>query len=104
MGYNLIIAEKANEHIDSLAGYLLGKLKNPQAAGNFLNEIDGIYDRLEDNPYQFPISPDKYLSFQEYREAHFQKMSYKIVFRIEDKSVYVVGVFHDLEDYSKKIY
>ncbi len=104
MGYNLIITEKADEHIDSLAGYLLGKLKNPQAAGNFLNEIDGIYDRLEDNPYQFPISPDKYLAFQEYREAHFQKMSYKIVFRIEDRVVYVVGVFHDLEDYAKKIF
>ena len=55
MGYNLIITEKADEHIDSLVGYLLGKLKNPQAAGNFLNEIDGIYDWLEDNPYQFPI-------------------------------------------------
>ncbi|MCR5205989.1 MAG: type II toxin-antitoxin system RelE/ParE family toxin [Lachnospiraceae bacterium] len=103
MGYNLIITEKADEHIDSLAGYLLAKLKNPQAAGNFLSEIEGIYDRLEDNPYQFPISSDKYLALKDYREAHFQKMSYKIVFRIEDKVVYVVGVFHDLEDYAKKV-
>ena len=103
MDYNLIITEKADEHIDSLAGYLLGKLKNLQATNNFLNEIDGIYDRLEENPYQFPISSDKYLALKEYREAHFQKLSYKMVFCIENKVVYVVGVFHDLEDYAKKI-
>ena len=103
MGYNLIVSEKADEHIDNLVGYLINKLKNNQAASNFLDEIEEIYGRLEENPYQFPISRDKYLSFQGYHEAHFEKMSYHIVFRIADEVVFIVGVFHDLEDYAKKV-
>ena len=38
-----------------------------------------------------------------YREAVLVDMGYVIVFRIEEASVYVVGVFHQLENYRKKI-
>ncbi len=103
MGYNLIVSEKADENIDNLVGYLINKLKNNQAASNLLDEIEKIYGRLQENPYQFPISQDKYLSFQGYHEAHLEKMSYHMVFRIADETVFIVGVFHDLEDYAKKI-
>ena len=30
-------------------------------------------------------------------------MEYKMVFRIDDNDVYVVGLFHDLEDYVPKV-
>ena len=30
-------------------------------------------------------------------------MAYKIVFRIDGDDVYVVGLFHDLEDYVPKV-
>ena len=103
MGYNLIVSEKADEHIDNLVGYLIIKLKNKQAVSNFLDEIEEVYERLEENPYQFPISRDKYLSFQGYHEAHFGKMSYHVVFRVADETVFIVGVFHNLEDYAKKV-
>jgi len=36
MGYNLIVSEKADEHIDNLVGYLINKLKNNEAASNFI--------------------------------------------------------------------
>ena len=103
MGYKLIISEKADEHIDNLGGYIINKLKNKQAASNFFDEIEKIYERLEENPYQFPISRDKYLAFKGYHEAHWEKMAYHLVFRISDETVFIVGVFHDLEDYAKKV-
>lgn len=103
MTYKLIITERADELTDKLVGYIINKLKNKEAASHLLDELDEIYIRLSDNPYQFPESSDEYLYSKGYREAHFSEMSYKVVFRIEENKVYIVGIFHDLEEYEKKI-
>lgn len=58
MAYNLIIAEKAEELPDDLVHYLIYRLKNEQAAVHLFDSIDKVYDRLEENPYQFPESRD----------------------------------------------
>ena len=63
--------------------YLIKKFKNPQAAAHLLDEIAGIYDRMEDNPYQFPDSKDPYLLQRGYKEAYVPDMEYKLVFRID---------------------
>ncbi len=103
MVYNLIITDRADELIDKLAGHLVNKLMNPDAAAHFLNELESVYDHLEDNPYQYPESPDIFLSIRGYREALLHGMSYRVVFRVEEKTVYIVGVYHELEDYVKKV-
>ena len=38
-----------------------------------------------------------------YREAVLTDMDYMIVFRVEETSVYVTGIFHQLENYRKKV-
>ncbi len=103
MVYNLIITERADELIDKLTAYLIYKLKNPDAALHFIDELSEIYDRLEQNAYQFPESKDSFLMKCGYREAYFRSMSYRVVFRIEDCTVYIVGVYHNLEDYIMKV-
>ena len=103
MDYELIISDRADELTDRLTFYLLNNLKNPTAASHFLDELDSVYDRLTDNPYQFPESPDEYLFLQGYREALFETMQYKVVFRIDNQQVLIVGVFHTREDYRRKI-
>ena len=103
MVYNLIITERANELLDSCVNYMIYKLLNRQAAKHFLDEIEKIYVRLEDNPFQFSDSKDPYLKSKGYREAIIPEMDYKLIFRIDEKSVYVVGIFHDLEDYGVKV-
>ncbi len=55
--------------------------------------------RREENLYQFPDSKDPYLLRRGYKEAYISDMEYKMVFRIDDNDVYVVGLFHNLEDY-----
>ncbi|HJA57775.1 type II toxin-antitoxin system RelE/ParE family toxin [Mediterraneibacter glycyrrhizinilyticus] len=102
MAYKLIITEKAEEQLDNLVYYLMYKLKNNQASIHLLDSIDKIYDRLEENPFQFPKSRDVYLQRGGYREAVLTDMDYVIVFRIEETSVYVTGIFHQLENYTKK--
>ena len=103
MAYNLIITDRADELIDERVKYLLNKFKNPQAATHLLDGISSIYDRLEDNPYQFPDSKDPYLMRRGYKEALVPEMEYRIVFRIDGDDAYIVGLFHDLEDYVPKV-
>ena len=102
MAYKLIITERADELIDRLVSYLINKLKNPDAASHFLDELEAIYDRLSDNHFQFPESQDEYLFLRGYREALFRKMKYRVIFRADEHTVYILGVFHTLEDYGKK--
>ena len=103
MAYNLIITDRADELIDERVYYLIRKFKNPQAATHLLDGISGIYDRLEDNPFQFPDSRDPKLFKRGYKEALIPDMEYRMVFRIEDNIVYIVGLFHELEDYVPKV-
>jgi plasmid stabilization system protein ParE len=103
MAYNLQIAERANDQIDKLTGYLINRLHNRDAAIHFLNGLDVVYRRLEENPYQFPASSDVFLQRQGYREAFLTGMRYRIVFRVDGQTVYVVGVFHMLENYIVKV-
>ena len=103
MAYNLIVTERADELIDRLTSYLVNNLKNPGAAARFLDELEAIYDCLQDNPFQFSESKDKYLFLRGYREAMFQEMKYRVVFYADEQSVYILGVFHTLEDYGGKV-
>ena len=103
MGYNLVVTEKADELIDSVIFYIMNKLKNPQAAGHLLDNIFEIYGRLEDNPFQFGDCKDYYLKCKGYKEALIPGMQYILVFRIAEQTVYIVGLFHTLEDYSSKV-
>lgn len=103
MAYKLEITERAEQLLDQLVYYLLYRLKNEQAAGHLLNEISKIYDRLEANPYQFTEAKDAYLKSKQYREAVITDMNYVVIFKIENETVYVLGVFHGLENYRTKI-
>ncbi len=103
MTYNLVITEKAIELIDSAIFYILNKLKNPQAAEHLLDSISEIYDRLESNPFQFGDCRDHYLKSRGYKEALLSGMQYILVFRITEQTVYIVGLFHTLEDYPFKV-
>lgn len=103
MAYKLIITEHAVELLDMLVYHLLYHLRNEQAAKHLLDEIDRIYDRLEDNPYQFPESRGTYLKKKGYREAIVTQMNYTVIFSINADYVDVVGVFHQLEEYRNKV-
>ncbi len=103
MAYELIVTEHAADLMDNILNYLIYQLKNKQAAKHLLDEIDSIYDRLEENPLQFPLSRDTYLADKGYREAVVGQMNYIIVFSIKADNVNIAGIFHQLESYQKKI-
>ena len=102
MAYKLIITEKAEELLDNLIYHLIYRLKNTRAAVHLFDSIDSIYDRLDENPFRFPESRDVNLRRRGYREEVLTDMDYVIIFQIEEVSVYVTGIFHQLENYRKK--
>lgn len=62
-----------------------------------------VYERLEKNPLQFPLSKNTYLASKGYHEAIVPQMDYIVIFNIKADAVNVVGVFHQLEHYQRKI-
>ena len=68
-----------------------------------IDEIEKIYDRIGENPYQFPLCDDAYLVEKGYREAVVLGMDYLIIFRIANKTVDILGIFHQLENYQDKL-
>lgn len=104
MAYRLIITERASELLDRLVLYLLNQLESIQGAGHLLDSVEAIYARLEDNPYQFPECEDYLLRKRKYRKAKLPDMAYVVIYRIgEEHTVYIMGVFHELENYGKKL-
>lgn len=103
MVYNLSVAERADELLDIILHHLIYQFKNKQAAKHLLDEIERIYDRLEENPLQFPVCRDTYLAKRGYREAVTRQMDYVIIFRVNSDIVNIVGIFHQLENYKKKL-
>lgn len=102
MAYRLIVTDYADELIDARVFYICNRLKNFKAAKHLLDGIERVYARMEDNPRQFPESGDEILKSRGYRDALIPEMAYKLVFRIEGEIVYIIGLFHDREDYGRK--
>lgn len=99
MGYKLIITKVAEIQLDNLINYLLFEFQNESAAKNLLNSIEKIYLRIEENPYQFPVCNNPLLTQTKYREATLTSMNYVVIFRIQTECIYVMGVFHQRENY-----
>ena len=55
MVYKLNVTDHADELLDNLVYHLIYRLKNKEAAKHLLDSVESIYDRLVENPYQFPI-------------------------------------------------
>ena len=103
MSYSIHITPRAEYQLENLVSYLLVQFQSKQGASHLLDSIDHIYARMEENPFQFPESDDEYLKSKRYREAKLTGMKYKIIFKVEDQDVYILGIFHDGENYLTKM-
>ena len=100
MVYKLNVTDHADELLDNLVYHLIYRLKNKEAAKHLL---DSVYDRLVENPYQFPKSRDMYLAKKGNYEAVIPQMNYIVIFDVRKDIVNIVGIFHQLENYLSKL-
>lgn len=105
MKFKLIISQRAEELLDNILYYIINQLKNSQAAANLLNQIEHVYDNLQQNPMIYACLDDVKLKERVYRKASIQNYDYIIIYRVdvETYTVYVLGFFHTLESYINKL-
>ena len=103
MAYNIITTDEMDRLLENCVNYLLNKMQDDQAAKHLLDSVSEIYDRLENNPEIYRISDDLFMRKQGYHEAKIKGMEYLIVYKIVADTVYVLGIFHTLEDYVGKM-
>lgn len=61
------------------------------------------YERLKNNPEQFPYCLDENLKEKKYRKAVLLTMNYTVIFQIDQNNVHIIGIFHNLENYGEQL-
>ncbi len=103
MAYNIISTDEMDKLLDNCVRYLLSKFKSEQAARHLLDGVSEIYDKLENIPNIYKLSEDPFMKAMDYHEAKVPEMDYMIVYKVVGKNVYILGIFHCLEDYASKM-
>lgn len=86
MNYILKVGELAQREIDEAFAHYYNIQTN--LGIRFIETLEAFFDRILDNPYQFPQYQPPY------REAFMIKFPYIIVFEVDQSEVVVFGIFH----------
>lgn len=103
MDYKVIITDDAFEDLDNILYYLLFVLKNEQAAQNVLSDFELTKEHISHVAGSLKLCENSKLREKGYRRLEFQKHSYFLLYRIEGSLVIVDAVFHDLQDFEKRM-
>lgn len=103
MRYRLIVPAYVETQIDACIAYIVQTLHNPDAARNVLDELVETYERLSCLPEAAPLCRDAYLRAKNYRIITLPHHHYLLIYRMEERIVYVVGFFHMRENYRDKL-
>ena len=103
MPYKLILPAQTKAQIDACIAYIAQVLRNPDAARAVLDDIVHTYERLEHLLEAFPLCDDTYLRAKAYRKITLLHHNYVFIYRIEGRTVYLVGFFHMRENYREKL-
>lgn len=98
MNCEVVWSFAAERDRDRAVEYLLYNLKNPQAAGHFLDELDRVIELIGGNPTLFAVSTEPRLARLGYRKCLF--MNYIALYKVEDDVVKVARIFHASQDYA----
>lgn len=101
MAYKLLISRDAHNDIDEITTYIAQVLKNPQAAGSFLDDVEKSYRNLLDNPRMYSYCADEGLQRKGYRKIAIK--NYLILYRVDEteKIIFIVRVVYGARDYTK---
>ena len=78
MDYKVVVTSDAEEDLDRFLQYLLFEKKNEPAAGNILDDFG-------------------------YHRINFLRHRYFMLYRIEENTVFIDDIFHELQDYENKM-
>lgn len=104
MDYNVVVTKDAREDLERFIQYLLIEKNSMQAAKNVLDDFDATIETLKHVAGSLKLCDNPRLRESEYRRINFLNHRYFMLYRIEEKMVYVDNIFHELQDYENSMY
>ena len=103
MDYKVVLARGAEKDLDRFITYLLFEKKSEQAAGNVLDDFEETKRILTYVAGSLKLCDHPHLRESGYRRINFLSHRYFMLYRIENDTVYIDGIFHELQDYENKL-
>lgn len=103
MDYEVIISDKAQTQLDRFVYYIIAELGNEQAASSVLDDAEETKIKLSRLAGSIKLCDNPKLRELGYRIIRFRYHRYLMVYRIDGSTVYVEGIYHELQDYEKYI-
>lgn len=99
MSYKVIIMPPAKRRLNMYVFYTIETLGNRQAAKAILADARETKKRLSMTADSLKICDNPILAKHGYRKIKFAKHKFVMLYRIQDDTVIVDGMFHELQDY-----
>ena len=99
MAYNVVITPPAKRRLEAYVGYTATELKNPKAAKDILIDASLTKKRLSEIAGSIKVIDNPILSKYAYRKILFQNHRFVMIYRIDNNTVIVEGMYHELQDY-----
>ena len=97
--YDVILTDTAEAHAQRILDYLSFELENEQAVRNVEQDMKETVKRLSHLAGSLKPCDDPELRSLGYRTIHFKRHRYFMLYKIVEKRAYVIGIYHDLQDY-----
>lgn len=104
MKYKVEMTEDAERDIDEFVNYLISEKKNEQAAGNLMDDLEETIVSLSTIAGNLKYCENPRLRQFGYRRMNFLSHRYFILYRIIDDTVIIDNVFHELQDFEKRMF
>lgn len=99
MEYKVVLTSQAQLDFRNITHYLLYELKSKQATISVTDDMEKTIERLSYIASRLKLCDDPRLRDLGYRTIHFKRHNYFMLYRIQDDTVYVDAVYHDLQNY-----
>ena len=99
--YEVIYLPTARKQLEDIVDYLASELNAPDAALDFIDEVDAAAKSLAEMPYRHPIYHTRFAVLEEVRWMPVK--SYNVFYKVfeEEKTVEIRRVLHQLQDTNK---
>ena len=99
MAYKVVITPKAEHQLEMYVSYTLFTFKYKEYAKDILKDAKKTKQRLVKEASNLPLCANEELATYGYRKIMFQKHDFFMIYRIENDTVYVEGMYHTLQDF-----
>ncbi len=103
MAYKVVVTIDAEEDLERFIQYLIFEKQNVQAAQNVLDDFEATIESLKYAAGSLKLCDNPHLKQLGYRRINFLNHRYFLMYRVNENTVYVDNMFHELQDYENKL-